>query len=156
MNKAIGFCNNYNCDQFAKGIFLLYHEGDFFCPSCAKLGEFKRESRTEYGEGGVYREVKVEFGYNRTSDMYASIAVVSINEIKEGKTYVIQSPLILTENRALKVAANILCSLNSGVVDPATNCPGEIIINLDDPGYSDNLKKMKVLLEKRERFFYGN
>jgi hypothetical protein len=83
---------------------------------------------------GVFREVRVEHNYDPIAEKYRAVAVVTDNELTEGDTYTLFSPLIKTEKRALKVAENLLSTLSYTIPEleevPSHN---EEVLNLDSP-----------------------
>lgn len=113
MKRAVGYCETVKCEDYAKGVFLLNHGNTFLCPRCRAEGSVVPERGSYTGTSGVFKEVRVEFCYCAVYHKYDAIAVVR-DESLWGRcsTYVLQSPLIKTEQRALKVAEAVLSNLN--------------------------------------------
>ena len=38
MKRGVGYCENTECEDYAKGVFLLNHGDTFYCPRCRQLG----------------------------------------------------------------------------------------------------------------------
>jgi len=34
MKRGVGYCENTDCEDYAKGVFLLNHGDTFYCPRC--------------------------------------------------------------------------------------------------------------------------
>jgi ribosomal protein S27AE len=115
MKRAVGYCENIYCEDFGKGVFLLNHGDTFYCPRCRDLGFVETEvSVDDDTHDGLYKTVRVEFNFNVCNKTYPEVAIVDIPELTEGGTYTIKSPLIRTEQRALKVAESVIGHVNSG------------------------------------------
>jgi len=136
MDRAVGYCEKTECEDFAKGVFLLNHGKTFYCPRCRQLGNVQAERGSYTGDKEVFKEVRVEFNYDPMNGVYREIAIVR-DESLWGKcnTYTLQSPLIKTEKRGLKVAEAILANLNryQGILKqneiPRTS---EVLLSFDD------------------------
>ncbi len=144
MRRGVGYCHAQGCEEFARGVFLLNHEGEFHCPACRKLGCVERERGSRQGTGRLFKEVRVEYGFDPCCGVYRDVAIVQDVSLWGRKNvYTLQSPLIRTEKRALKVAESILANLNrcpdaafSGEI-PTT---AEVILSLDEPPAVFSLK----------------
>ena len=119
MKRGVGYCENTDCEDYAKGVFLLNHGDTFYCPRCRQLGKVEKERGFYTGRNNVYT---------------------------------LQSPLIKTEKRALKVAEAILANLNryrgllNGDDIPRTT---EIILSFDEP-FEEFEKKLTQLSKEWE------
>ena len=153
MKRGVGFCHNTPCDDFAKGIFLLNHEGDLFrCPRCFTSGIIEEERGHWTGDSNIFREVRVEFDFDPLKKKYLQIAIVQDNSLPAHfNIYTLHSPLIKTEQRALKVAEVLLGNLNR------YRCvPGEIpsalesVLSFDEPisVFSAKLEQLARVWEK--------
>ncbi len=119
MKRAVGYCENVGsrdaggCEDYAKGVFLLNHGHTFYCPRCRELGTVVVEKGNTEGESHLtFKEVRCEFNYNPTNGTFQEIAIVRDESVwGHGRKYTLQSPLIKTEKRALKVAEAILANL---------------------------------------------
>lgn len=117
IERGTGYCENPHCEDCYKGRYLWLHEGDFFCPICQKKGQAIGERGIPERKGAVpFAAVRIEFNYDPSSKRYKGLAVVQ-DESWLGKygTYTLQTPLVHTEQRALKLAEIYLCVLNQGV-----------------------------------------
>lgn len=115
MKRAVGYCENTRCEDYAKGVFLLNHSSTFFCPRCTTAGTIivEKGHYTGTSEDGVFKEVRVEFNYDPINSVFQEIAIVRDESLwGHHQTYTLLSPLIKTEKRGLKVAEAILANLN--------------------------------------------
>ncbi len=136
VKRGVGYCLDLECEEYTKGVFLLNHEGQFFCPTCRMLGKIERERGFYTGVAEVFKEVRVEYNFDAIADTYREVAIVQdVSLWGRNNVYTLQSPLIRTEKRALKVAEAILANLN--------RCPGfaadedlptasELVLSFDD------------------------
>lgn len=156
MMRAVGYCDNSSCEDFHKGVFLLNHGDQFFCPRCRQLGWVEKEKRAyrdldgvEAGEA-MYREARVVFDFRPNERKYEYTAVVSIPELEHGAVFEITSPLIKTEKRALKVAEYALCTANSGRID-SQGISTELRIDFDSPEWQEHIDHVEVVLGERDK-----
>ena len=59
MKRGVGYCENTECEDYAKGVFLLNHGDTFYCPRCRQLGKVEKE------RGIIEQEIK---GYDDNPD----------------------------------------------------------------------------------------
>lgn len=113
MKRGIGYCSHTECEDYAKGVFLLNHGPDFFCPRCSRKGwtESERMSYTQVSD--IFKEVRLEYNFDPLTGKYRELAIVR-DEALVGthNVYTLFSPLIKTEKRALKTAEAILANLS--------------------------------------------
>jgi hypothetical protein len=102
-----------------------------------QLGKVEKERGFYTGNSDVFKEVRVEYNFDPVNGVYREIAIVRDESLwGRNNVYTLQSPLIKTEKRALKVAEAILANLNryrgllNGDEIPRTT---EIILSFDDP-----------------------
>ena len=88
------------------------------------------------GNSDIFKEVRVEYNFDPIHAIYREIAIVRDESLwGRNNVYTLQSPLIKTEKRALKVAEAILANLKryrgllAGDEIPRTT---EIILSFDD------------------------
>ena len=136
MKRGVGYCENTECEDYAKGVFLLNHGDTFYCPRCRQLGKVEKERGFYTGNSDIFKEVRVEYNFDPVHGIYREIAIVRDESLwGRNNVYTLQSPLIKTEKRALKVAEAILANLNryrgllNGDDIPRTT---EIILSFDD------------------------
>ena len=136
MKRGVGYCENTDCEDYAKGVFLLNHGDTFYCPRCRQLGKVEKERGFYTGNSDIFKEVRVEYNFDPINGVYREIAIVRDESLwGRNNVYTLQSPLIKTEKRALKVAEAILANLNryrgllNGDDIPRTT---EIILSFDD------------------------
>jgi len=134
MKRGVGYCENTDCEDYAKGVFLLNHGDTFYCPRCRQLGKVEKERGFYTGNTDIFKEVRVESLWGRNN------------------VYTLQSPLIKTEKRALKVAEAILANLNryrgllNGDDIPRTT---EIILSFDE-SFDEFSRKLEQLSREWE------
>jgi len=137
MKRGVGYCEHTSCEDYAKGVFLLNHGDTFYCPRCRQLGTVEKERGFYSGTSDIFKEVRVEYNFDPVNGTYREIAIVRDESLwGRNNVYPLQSPLIKTEKRALKVAEAILANLNryrgllKGDEIPRTT---EIILSFDEP-----------------------
>ena len=153
MKRAVGYCEKTECEDYAKGVFLLNHGDTFYCPRCRDLGTAVAEHGFYTGDTDIFKEVRVEFNYDPINGVFREIGIVR-DESLWGRcnVYTLQSPLIKTEKRALKVAESILANLNRyrGILKqdeiPRTQ---EMLLSFDDSSeeFSRKLRRLAASWE---------
>jgi ribosomal protein S27AE len=153
VKRAVGYCEQTECDEYTKGVFLLNHGDTFYCSRCQKVGFIEPETGKIEGDCGVYKEVRVEYNYDPIQKRYREIAIVRDESLLgPHDVYHIQSPLIKTEKRGMRVAESTLANLNT---QADTLIPGEIprtvelIVSLDIPReeFNDEMERLQRQLE---------
>ena len=154
MKRGVGYCENTDCEDYAKGVFLLNHGDTFYCPRCRQLGKVEKERGFYTGNSDIFKEVRVEYNFDPINGVYREIAIVRDESLwGRNNVYTLQSPLIKTEKRALKVAEAILANLNryrgllNGDEIPRTT---EIILSFDDP-FDEFSRKVQQLGKELEQ-----
>lgn len=136
MKRAVGYCENVDCEDYAKGVFLLNHGDTFYCPRCREIGSVVLERGIHYvKDGAPFKEVRVEFNYDPINSRFKEIGIVRDESIwGTGGIYTLLSPLIKTEKRALKVAEAILANLQryADILDDGIPRTTETIISFDE------------------------
>ncbi len=139
MKRAIGYCSDERCEDFTRGVFVINPTSTFFCPACRQAGNLVYEKGWREGTSpdDSFKEVRLQFDYAPVSESWQQTAIVrDENLLGEHLTYVIQTPMVKTESRALKMAEAILANLNCSTGElgideiPRTT---EIILSFDDP-----------------------
>ncbi len=153
MKRGVGYCENTECEDYAKGVFLLNHGDTFYCPRCRQLGKVEKERGFYTGNSDIFKEVRVESNFDPIHGIYREIAIVRDESLwGRNNVYTLQSPLIKTEKRALKVAEAILANLNryrgllSGDDIPRTT---EFILSFDDD-FDEFSRKLQQLSKEWE------
>lgn len=156
MIRAVGYCDNMACDASHKGVFLLNHGDTFFCLMCRQLGWIEVEKKAYRDLDGVdktqamYREARVIFDYRPATRKYESTAIVSIPGLDHGAVFEITSPMVKTEERALKIAEYALCTANSGRLS-ADGISTELQIDFDSPDWKKQIEHAGIVLGERDR-----
>ena len=153
LKRSVGYCENTDCEDYAKGVFLLNHGDTFYCPRCRQLGKVEKERGFFNGVVDIFKEVRVEFDFHSITNTYRGIAVVRDESLWGRKNiYTLKSPLIKTPKRAIKVAEGILSNLTSyiGCIKPG-DIPRtkEHVLSFDD-SLDVFLHKLHMLSNKWE------
>lgn len=151
MKRAVGYCDNNECEEFSKGTFLLNPDDNFYCSRCRRPGWIEVESVFDIDtHNGMYKTVKVEFSFNPLLRKYKETAIVTISELPVGGVYIIRSPMIKTESRALKTGEYALNHLNAGQKDWRR---AETILSFDLPAedFRKECQKIDQILSKKSR-----
>jgi ribosomal protein S27AE len=70
MKRGVGYCENTDCEDYAKGVFLLNHGDTFYCPRCRQLGKVEKERGFYTGNADVFKEVRVEYNFDPINTVY--------------------------------------------------------------------------------------
>jgi len=135
MKRAVGFCVDTECEHYGNSMFLLNQQGPYIC-QCGKKGIIEEERSEVEQRSDHWKEVRVEWDYEFATRAYRGVAIVTDNALEgEHSTYVLFSPLIKTERRALKVAESILATLQNGEKIEGDAIPRvtEKIVHFDAP-----------------------
>lgn len=145
MKRGVGYCDNVECEDYFKGVFLLNHSDTFYCPRCRGRGFAEAETFTVEGKSDLYYSVRVEFMFDPASRKYREIAIVSDDSLLDGSEYILKSPLVKTEKRALALAESILARLAYANAD-AVRDMHDTVISLD--GNKEEFRKQLDALEE--------
>lgn len=142
-HRAVGYCENSDCVQKHRGVFLLNNPGEFYCPCCREEGFVEAEEGSFSGNPEMFNEVRVEFDFAPADRTYSATAIVrdeSLGDVNQHGiphgVYVIRSPLVKTHVRALKVAESVLSTLSVyGGLDEKSELPrsSEVLLSFDKP-----------------------
>ncbi len=152
MRRGVGYCKHTECEDYAKGVFLLNHGDTFYCPRCRNLGKVVKETGSYVGNAEIFKEVRVEYNFDPINSIYREIAIVRDESLwGRQSVYTLLSPLIKTEKRALKVAESILGNLNRYQITAADDIPKttETLLTFDEPreDFSKHLSQLQKELE---------
>jgi hypothetical protein len=130
----VGYCLDPECEDFAKGVFLLNHGATFYCARCRRIGKLVREEGSSLlPNESLFVEARVEFDYDPIHEKYNQIAIVRDESMPSTlNIYTLKSPLIRTETRALKVAEAMLSNLALYDVKTEGIHRTETLFNMDD------------------------
>lgn len=151
LKRAIGYCEDTDCEDFHKGVFLINHGKEYFCAKCRERGRVVPEYSTRKGENPVFKEVQVHFNYDPNESRFRGVAIVRDDSLwgDHFSSYIIYSPLIRTDKRASKVAEQVLANLRRVHEAPVGNviAARQDVIDLDAD--MSNLKaQLKAFLER--------
>lgn len=110
MVRGCGYCMNSECTDYKRESFLMGHKGNFRCSSCTQFGHSENEEgNTENDYSLDFYQVRVEFNFDCIEKKYRGLAIVTDETMpKTGNVYMLCSPLIKAQKRALAVAENLL------------------------------------------------
>lgn len=152
--RGVGYCENTECIDFHKGVFLLNFSTQFYCPVCRSAGQLVPEQRDAVDDisASLYTTTIVNFDYTPADKRYRSQAIIKMEHCREGKAYTYSSPLIKTQARALKMAESLLAALNNGT-SSADLLLGETVLSFDQSAteFKVVLKKLEAQLSERDR-----
>ena len=113
MKRGVGYCENTDCEDYAKGVFLLNHGDTVYCPRCRQLGKVEKERGFYTGNSDVFKEVRVEYNFDSRTGRYREIAIVRDESLPSGlDVYTRRSPLTKSEKEAISLAEALLLQLN--------------------------------------------
>lgn len=148
--RGVGYCENVECQDYLKGVFLINHGETFYCPSCRHYGMVVQEVGSADNSHEIFKEVRVEYNYDPSRKVYQEIGIVRDDSVPfPANIYVLRSPLIKTEKRALKVAEAILSSLQRFGIQDGTPRQDETVLYFDDSReeFSQKLQALRANLE---------
>ncbi len=113
ITRGAGYCVNKECFDFGRRTFIVGPGDGFSCPFCEQDGKVMKERGFYSGKSDIYNEVRVEYGFDVERSCYREIARVRDESVLgRHNVYTLQSPLIDSEEKALRVAEVILSNLN--------------------------------------------
>ena len=143
--RGVGYCQNADCPDHLKGVFLINHGDTFYCPTCRRYGMVVQEVGSAENQKEIFKEARIEYNYDPSRQVYQEIAIVRDNSILgPANIYVLRSPLIKTEKRALKVAEAILSNLQRFGLQNGAPRETETVLSLDD-SREDFKEKLRAL-----------
>lgn len=96
-------------------------------------------------DSGLYTSVQVLFDYSPVERDYKARAIVEMNGVVRAGSYKLSSPLVKTENRALKIAEQLLCALNAGL-------PKDHLMQEKTLTFDCSLDNFKTQMEELEEY----
>lgn len=139
--RGVGYCLNEKCEQHFKGVFLLNHGNEFICPDCKRGGRTINEEGQATGESEFWKTVKLHWNYDPVEDRYRAVSIVKDDALwGDHKTYHMWSPMIRTENRAMKTAERLLANLQM-YSQTGDEVPGQLEQTLDIDKPRDEFRK---------------
>ena len=134
MKRAVGYCTKTGCEAKGEGVFLLNHGSIFICPRCRRDGRIVPEMGQAIDHGPIFKEVRVEYDYNPDDRKFHGLAIVKDNSVDPpASIYILKSPLIRTQKRALRVAEGMLATLMRPAALKSGDIPSasEYVLSLD-------------------------
>ena len=99
MKRGVGYCENTECEDYAKGVFLLNHGDTFYCPAAGSSARWRRSGFYTGNPTSSKRSREIS---TRSRDLPRDRDRARREPLGPNNVYTLQSPLIKTE--ALKVA----------------------------------------------------
>ena len=111
--RGAGYCRNEDCSAYGQPFLLVRPSEPFECPVCLRTGVLECERSARTGTGPLVSEVRVDFDFDSARSRYRRRAL-KVEKRVEGRRSVVtlQSPLINTREQAMRVAAELLETLN--------------------------------------------
>ncbi|MBW2243319.1 MAG: hypothetical protein JRH01_15135 [Deltaproteobacteria bacterium] len=156
MKRGIGYCPNTDCEN-ADGVLLVSPGDTFFCRSCGRSGKVEKERGFRTRSTGIFREVRVEFNFEPIEARYREVAIVRDESLPaRHDTYTLQSPLLKSEKRALKLAETVLVNLTRAPALTARDeilRRAEVLLSFDDDlaVLQRRLRQVSTVWEAEER-----
>lgn len=141
MRRAVAYCQYSDCEEYHRGTFLLNYNMPSYCATCKHEVEILEEKGSFKNKSERFKEVRVEFDYHPAHKKFKGLAIVRDESMwGDCNVYTLESALIRTDRRALKVAESLLANLNRfrGLIDEIPRTL-ETILNMDQP-----MKKFKT------------
>lgn len=154
VKRGVGICYEEECVQYKKHTFIYNPDKRYFCTVCNNEGYMIQERCETMGKGENYTCVRIEFDFDPGKKKFRGLAIVKMeNTLEIGKTYILYSPLIRTENRALKCAESTLAKLRNCQEAPIGEVvrPTEETLNLSltDKEYKEALERLAAKWNRR-------
>ena len=81
---------------------------------------------------------------------YTKMAIVEIEEIKQGAIFELFSPFVITDERGLRLAEYTLGALNTSPANK-NETSKEMVMNMDMENWDEQIKALNQRLKERER-----
>jgi hypothetical protein len=130
VKRGVFYCDEELCPAYCKGTFVIAPApADHYCTACHCRGQLMLEQTTSDGSERPARRVTVEYNYAPKLKRYREAAIVTDEGLDRGAEWIIRSPLIKTEKRALLVAERALANL-AAFREPMRH---QIVLDMDKP-----------------------
>ena len=131
MKRGGGYCENLQCDEYFKGVFVMSQDV-FHCRRCRCKGYLELERYEYSNEFSVLREVRVEFDFDPLLRKYRNIATATDDELgNHCNVLTVFNPLCRTEKRGLKLAELYFAYISLNGVHVKNLDSKENVIDLD-------------------------
>jgi len=111
--RGVGFCINPTCEDYTRGRVLEAQKTSYVCRRCHWVGKVEHERGQRLGQYNLVSEVRVEYAYDPEREIYTRSAVVNEERLlRPQSVYVLQTPLVESEEMACAVGRAILNRLN--------------------------------------------
>lgn len=111
--RGVGFCINPTCEDYTRGRVLGAGATSYVCRRCHWVGKVEQERGQRLGKFHLVSEVRVEYAYDPEREIYTRTAVVNEDRLlRPQAVYVLQTPLVESEEMACAVGRAILNRLN--------------------------------------------
>jgi hypothetical protein len=111
--RGAGYCVWKLCSAYAQPFFLLEAPETFECPVCLRPGLVESERASREGTDPLYCEVRVDFDFDPLRGVYRKRALTIDGRVLGRRScFTLQSPLIHTRERAVRVGRLMMRNLN--------------------------------------------
>lgn len=111
--KGAGFCLWKACSSYAQPFFLIDAPDVFECPVCLRPGLVECERATREGPDPLFSEVRIDFDFDPLRRVYRKRALtIDGRLLGRQSSFTLQTPMIQTRERAVRVGRTILRNLN--------------------------------------------
>ncbi len=122
--RGVGYCMNPTCVRYARGRVLPKGADSFVCGKCHWVGKAELERGEMRGRHRVVSEVRVEYAFDPEREIYRSSVVVNEDRLlRPHGVYVLQTPLVESEEMACAVGRAVLARLNAVAFSPTPMPP---------------------------------
>ncbi len=113
VRRGAGFCLWKACSAYAQAFFLLEAPQTFECPVCLRPGFVECERASREGPDLLYGEVRVDFDFDPVRRVYRNCALTTDGRLLgRQSSFTLQSPLIRSRERAIRVGRLMMRNLN--------------------------------------------
>ncbi len=113
VRRGAGFCLRKGCSAYSQPFFLLEAPDAFECPVCLRPGLIESERARRDGADRFVGEVRIDFDFDPARRVYRKRALMMDGRTHGRQaTFTLQSPLIDSHERAVRIGRLMMRSLN--------------------------------------------
>jgi hypothetical protein len=111
--RAVGYCLNDRCSDFAVGRVLTRRDEGFLCTRCERYGRIEHERGRKTGAFEFVSEIQVEFNYDPVRDLYLERTSVRDERLLQPQAiYKLKTPMVQTQIEAANVGRVVMAAIN--------------------------------------------
>lgn len=123
VRRGAGFCLRGACSAYARPFFLLEAPDTFECPVCLRPGFVESERASREGNDPLCSEVRIDFDFDPIRRVYRKRALtIDGRLLGRQASFTLQSPLIDSRERAVRVGRLMMRNLNRRFERPSLPC----------------------------------